>query len=91
MDERDELLSVLILAFSIAGLLSIALAHFNRTASQIMQGRLDERVPLQGSGDEFDRLAENVNAMLSRIQHLMESMRQVSNDVPMTCERRFPG
>lgn len=97
MDERDELLSVLILAFSIAGLLSIALAlgaglilsraflgridHFNRTASQIMQGRLDERVPLTGSGDEFDRLAENVNAMLSRIQHLMESMRQVSSDV----------
>lgn len=97
MDERDELLSVLILAFSIAGLLSIALAlgaglvlsraflgridNFNRTATQIMQGRLDERVPLQGSGDEFDRLAENVNAMLSRIQHLMESMRQVSSDV----------
>ncbi len=97
MDERDELLSVLILAFSIAGLLSIALAlcaglvlsraflgridHFNRTAAQIMQGRLEERVPLQGSGDEFDRLAENVNAMLSRIQHLMEGMRQVSSDV----------
>ena len=97
MDERNELLSALILAFSIAGLLSVALAlgaglvlsraflgridHFNRTAAQIMQGRLDERVPLQGSGDEFDRLAENVNAMLSRIQDLMESMRQVSSDV----------
>lgn len=95
--EKDELLSALIAAFAIAGGLSLALAlaaglllsraflarieHFNETASRIMQGQLEERVPLRGSGDELDRLAGNVNAMLARIQALMEGMRQVSSDV----------
>lgn len=57
------------------------LEQFNRTAAHIVEGRLAERVPKRGTGDEFDRLADNLNAMLDRIQSLMESMRQVSNDI----------
>jgi signal transduction histidine kinase len=34
-----------------------------------------------GTGDEFDRLSENLNAMLERIQTLMENVQQVSNDI----------
>lgn len=47
----------------------------------IMEGDLGRRVPLRGTGDEFDRLASNTNAMLDRIQLLMEGLRQVSNDI----------
>jgi signal transduction histidine kinase len=36
---------------------------------------------LRGSHDEFDRLAASVNAMLDRIQELMEDVRQVSTDI----------
>ena len=56
----------------------------------IAAGNLDSRVPVSGSGDEFDRLAESVNAMLDRIEGLMAGMRiatdSISHDVrrPLT-------
>jgi signal transduction histidine kinase len=53
----------------------------NRTARQIMAGQLDSRVAVRENGDELDRLAANLNAMLDRIQSLMESLKQVSNDI----------
>ena len=40
-----------------------------------------ERVPVRGTQDEFDRLALNLNAMLDRMQDLMEGLRQVSSDI----------
>jgi signal transduction histidine kinase len=53
----------------------------NRTARQIMEGQLDSRVTVRDNGDELDRLAANLNAMLDRIQSLMESLKQVSSDI----------
>lgn len=53
----------------------------NRISRAIMLGDLSRRIPLTGSGDDFDTLAANLNAMLDRIQLLMESMRQVSDDI----------
>jgi signal transduction histidine kinase len=53
----------------------------NRTARSIMAGELSQRVPIRGTHDEFDELAEAMNAMLDRIEDLMRSMRQVSNDI----------
>lgn len=53
----------------------------NRTARAIMAGELSQRVPVRGTQDEFDELAEAMNAMLDRIEDLMRSMRQVSNDI----------
>ncbi len=50
-------------------------------AGRIMDGRLDERLPTIGMGDEFDRLAVNLNTMLDRMQTLMEGLRQVSSDI----------
>jgi signal transduction histidine kinase len=50
-------------------------------AARIMDGRLDERLPAIGMGDEFDRLAVNLNTMLDRMQKLMEGLRQVSSDI----------
>jgi signal transduction histidine kinase len=53
----------------------------NRTARQVMAGQLDSRVAVRDNGDELDRLAANLNAMLDRIQSLMESLKQVSSDI----------
>jgi signal transduction histidine kinase len=42
---------------------------------------LTRRVPLTGSGDEFDALSENLNRMLDRIERLMKGMREVTDSV----------
>lgn len=53
----------------------------NRTSQQILEGDLSRRVPLDGSNDEFDRLAANLNAMLDRIETLIAGMRQVTDNI----------
>ncbi len=53
----------------------------NETSRDIMSGDLSRRIPLRGSADEFDQLAANLNGMLDRIQHLMEGLRHVSDNV----------
>ncbi|MFO1037483.1 MAG: ATP-binding protein [Geminicoccaceae bacterium] len=54
----------------------------NRTAGRIMAGDLSQRVQVKGGGgDEFDDLAMNVNGMLERIERLLASMRQVTDDI----------
>lgn len=53
----------------------------NRTTRSIMDGDLSERVPTRGGQDEMDQLAINLNAMLDRIQGLMEGLKRVSDDI----------
>jgi signal transduction histidine kinase len=48
---------------------------------RIMAGDLSRRVPLNGSGDELDRLSESLNAMLARIEELMAALREVSDNI----------
>lgn len=55
--------------------------EINRTTRSIMDGDLFKRVPASGGGDEMDQLAVNLNAMLDRIQALMESLKRVSDDI----------
>jgi len=52
-----------------------------RTAEAIIGGDLARRVPVRGTGDDLDRLADTLNHMLDRIGALMDSLRQVSTDV----------
>jgi len=51
------------------------------TAEAIIEGDLSSRIPLRGTRDNFDRLSASLNRMLDRIQLLMESLSQVSNDI----------
>ncbi len=51
------------------------------TSRAIMAGDLSGRLPLSGSGDEIDRLASNLNAMLVRIDGLMQGMKEVSDNI----------
>jgi signal transduction histidine kinase len=55
--------------------------EINRTSRSIMSGDLSNRVPTHGHGDEMDQLAVNLNAMLDRIQALMDSLKRVSDDI----------
>jgi signal transduction histidine kinase len=51
------------------------------TTQRIMTGDLGGRLPVGRSGDELDRLAENLNAMLERIETLMNGLKEVSDNI----------
>src|SRR4051794_25000140 len=51
------------------------------TTQRIMAGDLSGRLPVGRSGDELDRLAENLNAMLERIEALMAGLKEVSDNI----------
>src|SRR5207249_4765226 len=51
------------------------------TTQRIMAGDLSGRLPVGRSGDELDRLAGNLNAMLERIEALMVGLKQVSDNI----------
>jgi signal transduction histidine kinase len=55
-----------------------AVSEASRT---IMAGDLSGRIPRNGSGDELDRLADSLNAMLARIEELMAALREVSDNI----------
>jgi signal transduction histidine kinase len=51
------------------------------TTQRIMAGDLSGRLPVGRSGDELDRLAGNLNAMLERIEALMTGLKEVSDNI----------
>lgn len=51
------------------------------TATTIMAGDLTRRLPTAGTGDELDRLALKLNAMLDRIGELMRGVTEVSDNI----------
>ncbi|WP_395337393.1 HAMP domain-containing sensor histidine kinase [Novosphingobium sp. BL-8H] len=57
------------------------LSRIDTAAQAIIAGDLGRRIVRDGSGSEFDRLAETLNRMLDRIEGLMDNLRQVSGDI----------
>jgi signal transduction histidine kinase len=51
------------------------------TTRTIVEGDLSGRLFVSGTGDELDRLAENLNAMLERIEALMRGLQEVSDNI----------
>lgn len=51
------------------------------SSRQIVAGDLARRLPTDGSGDEFDRLAASVNVMLEQIERLHAGLQDVSQNV----------
>jgi signal transduction histidine kinase len=51
------------------------------TTRTIMAGDLNGRLRIAGTGDELDRLAQNLNAMLDRIGELLNGLREVSDNI----------
>src|SRR5499426_3268999 len=97
LEERDRMHDVVISAgrwsLAIVVILGIAGGLFvmrrvlqrvdamTATAQTIMSGDLSGRLPVAGTGDELDRLAGNLNAMLERIEALMRGLKEVSDNI----------
>lgn len=56
-------------------------ADITTTARSIMSGDFTRRVPTDASGDELDELAIGLNAMLARIEELVDTLREVSDNI----------
>ena len=52
-----------------------------KTAEGVMSGDLSLRAPVGVSGDEFDRLAEQLNAMLAKLEKLMATTRHAGDSI----------
>lgn len=95
--ERTNLRNIVIkaLAWSLAAALALGLIggivlsrrmlrrveHVARTSQGIMAGDLSRRIAVTGTGDEFDRLATSLNAMLDQIERLMTGMRLATDSL----------
>lgn len=97
LEERERLHRIVLAAgrWSVAIVLVLGLAGgffvsrrvlrrvdaMTETTRTIMAGDLGGRLPVGGSGDEIDRLAENLNQMLARIEALMRGLKEVSDNI----------
>jgi signal transduction histidine kinase len=97
LDERERLYHIVLSAgrWSVALVIVLGLAGglfvtrrvlrrvdaMTETTRTIMAGDLGGRLPVAGTGDELDRLAENLNAMLERIEALMYGLKEVSDNI----------
>lgn len=68
-------------AMVLGGYLRRRLEALSTSAARIVAGDILHRMPVSDRNDEFDRLAETLNAMLGRIESLLENLRQISGDV----------
>src|SRR6201999_1309878 len=86
---KTAVISGVLLIFVLAGVASVLVTRrtvgrieqINATSRAIMASGLDKRIPLRGSNDEWDRVAENLNLMLDRIETLMGEVKQVSDNL----------
>ena len=90
---RGLVRQALVVALGIMGLGALAIWYFigrnalrridrmSEAGQKIMDGDLSQRLPLGGSGDEFDRLSDSLNTMLGRIEKLDEGLKQVSDNI----------
>lgn len=67
--------------FLLAGYLRRRLTGIEMTAAAVIDGDLAQRAVVGSAGDEFDRIAASINAMLDRIAGLIANLRQVSGDL----------
>ena len=97
LDERERLYNIVLSAgrWSIAIVIILGLGGglfvtrrvlrrvdaMTETSRTIMHGDLGGRLPVAGTGDELDRLAENLNVMLERIEALMRGLKEVSDNI----------
>lgn len=73
--------AALLLGYVAARRLERRLARVSAAAQGVVAGNLSRRLPLAGRGDEFDRLAGAVNAMLARIEALVEGLQATTTSI----------
>ena len=85
---RSALVSLVLLALlAVLGWLYVdrrvlrRLEAISGTTARIMDGRLSERIAITGTGDEFDRLGDQLNVMLERLERSMDRLKEVSDNI----------
>jgi DNA-binding response OmpR family regulator/signal transduction histidine kinase len=86
---RAALAFAVALLFVLAAVASVSVTRrtvgrieaINATSRAIMDSGLNKRIPLRGSADEWDQLAQNLNSMLERIEGLVGEVKEVSDNV----------
>ena len=86
---RLAFLLIVAFIFVLAGTASIAITRrtmgrieaINATTEAIMRSGLGERIPRRATRDEWDQLASNLNAMLDRIERLVDEVKEVGDNV----------
>jgi signal transduction histidine kinase len=53
----------------------------NATSRAVMASGLGKRIPMRGTKDEWDQLAQNLNSMLERIEELVRGIKEVSDNI----------
>ncbi|WP_158543509.1 sensor histidine kinase [Dyella solisilvae] len=97
MRDVRELEHMILVALGLGGVLALLLAGggaalfrtqlqgqlkaIHRTTTEIAAGRLDRRVAVGDSRDEFAVVARDINDMLDEIERLMDTARNVSNAI----------
>lgn len=97
LDSLDNLRSIVLRALRLGGLPTVVLAlaagltlsrrsqerikAVRSTAERIVKGNFGERLPTNGGGDDFDRLADAVNHMLDDIERLLDEVTTTSNNI----------
>ena len=97
LEEVDEYLEIFLQLFSIliicliivstiigwllARRATIDMAEVTKTAEQISNGAYDRRVQIKGRLKEIERLSATFNKMLDRIQSLLESMKEINDNI----------
>src|SRR4029077_20376229 len=97
LEERERLFGIianagqwslaLVIVLGLAGGFFVSRRVLNRVqamtdkAQTTVAGDLAGRLPVAGTGDELDRLAEHLNAMLERIEALMRGLKEVSDNI----------
>jgi len=61
--------------YALAGRATRPIAKLISTAASLQPSKLDERLPIRGTGDELDQLSATINGMLDRIASYIERNR----------------
>ncbi len=97
LEKKEEIMDMLLIVFAGMLLLGIPIAsgigwliarkavsgikEVSRAAKAIEQGDLDHRVSVDAQGDEIQTLADTFNAMATRIKHVIQEMREMTDNI----------
>lgn len=88
---RQRYVATLFWSFLVTGVLGLLFGYWYsrrglnfldaaaRTGQRFLAGRLDERLPVSGQGDEYDRLAETLNRSFEEVERLVGSLRAATD------------
>jgi len=73
--------AALVLGFFAARRLELRLRRVSDAATAVIAGDLSRRLPETGGGDEFDRLSATTNAVLARVEALVEGLQATTTSI----------